>query len=109
MFVVSELTSGTEKLLTICRSILMAAKTMEWEKVERLGKERMPMMEKLFSSTDLVKGDIEFLARVIEEVQTIDSQVVSLIEAERNQVAQELRMLRNSRQRELAYRSAENE
>lgn len=105
----SNLTPETEKLLAMCRSILAAAEAMEWERVERLEGERMPVMEKLFSSADLSKGDIEFLARVIEEMQTIDRQVVSLLKAERNRAAQELRMLRSSRQREHAYRSADNE
>lgn len=105
----ADLTLETENLLAICRSILSAAEGMEWERVERLERERMPLMEKLFSSANLERGDAGFWARVIGEVQAIDGLVMSLIEAERNQAAQELRVLRSSRQREHAYRSAENE
>ncbi|MBP1151677.1 MULTISPECIES: flagellar protein FliT [Methylocaldum] len=105
----SDLTPETEKLLAMCRSILTAAEGMEWERVARLERERMPLIEKLFSPANLEKSDNESLVRLVEEVQTIDGKVMSLIEAERNQAAQELRMLRNSRQREQAYRSAENE
>ncbi|WP_133717233.1 flagellar protein FliT [Methylocaldum gracile] len=105
----SDLTPETKKLLAMCRSILTAAEGMEWERVARLERERKPLIEKLFSPAYLEKSDNESLARLVEEVQTIDGKVMSLIEAERNQAAQELRMLRNSRQREQAYRSAENE
>jgi hypothetical protein len=105
----SNLTPETEQLLVMCRSLLAAAEAMEWEKVERLERERMFLMEKFFSSVDPGKSDMEFLTSVVEEMRTIDRQVVSLIEAERNRTAQELRMLRHSRQREQAYRLAEND
>jgi len=99
----------SDELLALSQSILAAAKAMKWEEVERLERERGPVMEKLFSSSSRRESDIAFLVRVIEEVQTIDRQVVSLIEAERNRVVQDLRMLRNSRQGDQAYRSVENE
>lgn len=105
----SDLMPETDTLLAASRSILAAAEAMEWERVERLGKERMPLIDKLFSSASLAKGDADFLVRVIEEVQAIDGQLVSLIEAERNRAADELRRLKISQQRERAYRSAENE
>jgi len=89
--------------------MLMAAEVMEWEEVERLERERMPVMEKLFSSADLSDHDVALLTRVIEQVQTVDKVVISLAEAERDRAAQELRMLRNSRQGEQVYWSAENE
>ncbi|BBA33770.1 uncharacterized protein sS8_1814 [Methylocaldum marinum] len=104
----SDMMPETETILAASRSILAAAEAMEWDRVERLGKERMPLIDKLFASADLEKGGAEFLARVIEEVQAIDGQVVYLIEAERNRAADELRNLKISRQCERAYRSAEN-
>jgi hypothetical protein len=105
----SDLMAETATLLAASRAILAAAEAMEWEQVERLGKERMPLIDKLFSSASLAKSDPEFLARVIEEVQTIDGRVVCLIEAERNRAADELRRFKSSRRCERAYRSAESE
>ncbi|WP_026609828.1 flagellar protein FliT [Methylocaldum szegediense] len=105
----SDFTAETETVLAVSRSILAAAEAMEWERVEQLGKERMPLIDKLFVSADLEKGGAEFLAGVIEEVQAIDRQVVCLIEAERNRAADELRRFKLSRRCEQTYWAVESE